>query len=74
MSRILILAITLEVQGAKQEKGGSFRSDLSLPEDVLFTNHRAHMHHDSLRITAMWSPQARKEDALHLRGLEIGNH
>lgn len=70
MSRILILAITLEVEGVKQEKGGSFRSDLSLPEDVLFINHRAHMYHDFLRITAMGSPQAWKEDGLHLRGLE----
>lgn len=72
MSRILILAITLKVEGAKQEKGGSFRSDLSLPADVLFTDHRAHIHHDFLRITSIGSPQAWKEDALHLRGLEIG--
>ena len=48
MSRILILAITLEVEGVKQEKGGSFRSDLSLPEDVLFINQSPY---------APWLPQ-----------------
>lgn len=60
MSRILILAITLEVEGVKQEKESSFGSDLRLSEDVLFANLKAHVHRDFLRITAMGSPRHRR--------------
>ena len=48
------------MEGAKQEKEGSFGSDLRLPEDVLFANHKAHIHRDFLRITAMGSPRHRR--------------
>ena len=72
MLKIQVLAITLKVEGTTQEKGSSFRNDLSMHGHVLLHTTRP-LHStpppDSL---LLGGPRHRKENSGHLRGHEMG--